>query len=681
MMEESQWVYSFVQSGRCRDTEWLPQGSKLPSSCLICGGWSAYSEDESCRFQDFRLLRHTSTGVLELAGFDEGSIQPAASLYPKVFEKNPQEVEIRELQSLIAKALEPVLVEELDVLELYSPCVVFKYLEKEFVACDLCNTSILFGSFFCSICAQEMCIYCYKEAKHLQEDEEYVSTQAYVKCAHDMHACSRIQRAELQAILQSVREVPAWDQPQKPPTAFMTECQLDAERYGSIPLLHLTHKEPFLHLWQIPLPLSVEPVQGATYDRYSPDNLDMLHGTKEIRATKYYRRSHNDSGRSKSKAMSVRQFLQICSSARLKTDHVVRIEELPQNKTLAESWPLEYPHFLIMAPFASHTSPIGFYNLASHYAINQYDRSAHKPDLGPKVQLSASIRKTGSLTLRMNIASTFYVLAHLDKSPNSWPSWLVFRREDTVPLRKFLNNKFPCAESDIIHGRQYYISDTDLVHLRDRGVRPYSITQKPGWSILIPAGCPHQVQTEGIVVHIVNQFVDCYSIPAGMQLTAEWRQYGERDTVQMKWLLWHAWHSLAQLASTMKSVVDVEAREATSTRKSRKNAKRRQTVGARDVKALNTHKASIAQGKMTEQEYAQSHVYHCPHLACLGSRRPFTGSSVFDHLSSRHKVHLGVPDRLMLLEKPQAEWQSAFITIMAKQRFYSDYAGPQAVPM
>lgn len=114
-----------------------------------------------------------------------------------------------------------------------------------------------------------------------------------------------------------------------------------------------------------------------------------------------------------------------------------------------------------------------------------------------------------------------------------------------------------------------------------------------------------------------------------MQLTAEWREYGARDTVQMKWLLWHTWHSLAKLKIILaKPVVDTETKDEITSRKNRKS----QTINARDDRALRRHKYLIAKGKITAKEYTETHVYRCPHIACLNSRRPFTAISVFDHL-------------------------------------------------
>ena len=81
-------------------------------------------------------------------------------------------------------------------------------------------------------------------------------------------------------------------------------------------------------------------------------------------------------------------------------------------------------------------------------------------------------------------------------------------------------------------------------------------------------------------------------------MTADWRDHGQRDTAQMKWILWHAWHSICKLeASVIKVVAGSENSEDGTTRKSRKNAKQRQTVGAHDCKALRKHKNLIAAGK------------------------------------------------------------------------------------
>ena len=46
----------------------------------------------------FRKLRHTSNGVLEEDGFDEGEEHAASVLYPGLFDNNPPDTDISDLE-------------------------------------------------------------------------------------------------------------------------------------------------------------------------------------------------------------------------------------------------------------------------------------------------------------------------------------------------------------------------------------------------------------------------------------------------------------------------------------------------------------------------------------------------------------------------------------------------------
>ncbi|KAI0087829.1 hypothetical protein BDY19DRAFT_953403 [Irpex rosettiformis] len=650
----------FVQSGRCRDHDWLPGGTKVPSLCVICAGWFKYDEAEPCRFEGFRKLRHPSNGVLEEDGFSEGDTNTPSVLYPGLFENNPQDTDINDLQIVIAKFLQPILEEEVEVHK--NPNLVFRHLEKDLVACDVCNTSILFSSWFCTECALEICCKCFKEGEWDVDQRD-----GAVYCIHEFRACSRMGTAELKSALSSAEAVAAQSRKEPAPyeTSFAQKCRVEAETYRVTPRLVRKHAEAFQLLWPLGIPISVDPPQGINFDPYSSTNLDILHGTEETFVSKCDFSPQNRIRRWKSKAMTVRRYLQTFTATDLNEYLVVKIEELPHRKTLAEAYPLQYMHYLKMIPFALYASPSGFYNLASHYALDQCDRSANKPDLGPKLYLSASNTQQCSVTLRMNMTGTMYVLANRDQSHQNVAVWTTFRREDVPQLRAFLSKRYPNAKGDAVHGRKHYLDHDDLRRLREQRVIPFSTVQKPGVAILIPAGCVYQAKAIGNIVQVANGFVDYYSIASTLELIDEWRKYRLPDTVQIKWILWYAWNSLVKMKDIkekVSAVFDV-ADEGFIRPKSRKS----QTVTARDSRALKRHRTRIAKGKTTPDEYAKTHIYRCPHATCSDSSRPYASYSVFDHLKAHHGVKLDDVERNILLKKPLDEWSSTFDIMMSRR--------------
>jgi [histone H3]-dimethyl-L-lysine9 demethylase len=111
---------------------------------------------------------------------------------------------------------------------------------------------------------------------------------------------------------------------------------------------------------------------------------------------------------------------------------------------------------------------------------------------------------SGSTRLHMDIADAVNVMVHSELTPKGDPgfaTWDLFRAEDAGKIREFLFEEFPLhSESphlDPIHSQHYYLDSVLLDKLRSsKGVKSFRIEQHPGEAVFIPAGCPHQVNSQ-----------------------------------------------------------------------------------------------------------------------------------------------------------------------------------------
>lgn len=77
--------------------------------------------------------------------------------------------------------------------------------------------------------------------------------------------------------------------------------------------------------------------------------------------------------------------------------------------------------------------------------------------------------------------------------------WHIFPAEDSDKIRQFLREQedFSSGLGDPIHSQSLCLTPRYLARLEaEHGVHPYTIHQKPGNAVFIPAGCAHQVRLD-----------------------------------------------------------------------------------------------------------------------------------------------------------------------------------------
>ena len=107
----------------------------------------------------------------------------------------------------------------------------------------------------------------------------------------------------------------------------------------------------------------------------------------------------------------------------------------------------------------------------------------------------------GSTRLHLDVTSAvnlmLYAVEHADGSP-SGALWHIFGPAAAPVLRQFIQSEAAAASDgqagDPIHDQKTYLTPALLDKLATiHGIHPYTVIQRPGDAIYIPAGCAHQV--------------------------------------------------------------------------------------------------------------------------------------------------------------------------------------------
>jgi hypothetical protein len=182
----------------------------------------------------------------------------------------------------------------------------------------------------------------------------------------------------------------------------------------------------------------------------------------------------------------------------------------------------------------------------------------------------------GSTRLHLDVTSAVNIMLYAADLTDGSPGgaiWHIFPSAAQPILREFLRTESTIGiqeSGDPIHNQAIYLTPTLLQLLAERhDVRPFSIHQRPGDAIFIPAGCAHQVRLPSILdvahlnvaelqvsnmsdsIKIACDFLDVDSLMASSQLVDAFREqrllhHWPEDVLQFEVTLWHAWTSLSK---------------------------------------------------------------------------------------------------------------------------------------
>jgi hypothetical protein len=156
----------------------------------------------------------------------------------------------------------------------------------------------------------------------------------------------------------------------------------------------------------------------------------------------------------------------------------------------------------------------GVRNLAAYFAHNaippDLGRAPHSllfyttektPLIGPKMYNAyGSVqddRHNGSTKLHMDLTDAVNIMiwAAENHGEPGYAVWHIFPAVTSSTLRTFLRDDVGITgPGDPIHSQTIYMTPAMLERLFVKhAIRPYTIRQRPGEAVFIPAGCPHQV--------------------------------------------------------------------------------------------------------------------------------------------------------------------------------------------
>ncbi|KAA1477404.1 hypothetical protein DENSPDRAFT_753068, partial [Dentipellis sp. KUC8613] len=232
----------------------------------------------------------------------------------------------------------------------------------------------------------------------------------------------------------------------------------------------------------------------------------------------------------------------------------LKLKDWPPTEHLKVRYGQHYDSFKLAVPFPDLTRPDGVLNLAAHFPDNIIS-----PDLGPKMYSAFGTvdddSHHGSTRLHKDVTDAVNVMAHASAPPegaSGGARWVIFHRRDAPALSKLLRElpefQFQ-GPGDPIHSQSIYLTPRDLQLLHDvHHITPYVFTQRPGDSVFIPAGSPHQVCNFSDSIKIAYDFICMENLSTTLELAQEYRQ--ERltnegdDVLQIYKTLWDAWHCL-----------------------------------------------------------------------------------------------------------------------------------------
>jgi lysine-specific demethylase 3 len=267
--------------------------------------------------------------------------------------------------------------------------------------------------------------------------------------------------------------------------------------------------------------------------------------------------------------INIHQFFKGYSNGLINHDgwpSMLKLKDWPPNKSFEEKLPRHSADFIAALPYLEYTHPhYGILNVAS-----KLPEDVVKPDLGPKTHIAygypQELGQGDSVTkLHCNMCDTVNILMHtaevtyeptelsnienLRKKHSITDSteeihetdyedggalWDIFRREDVPKLEKYLNTHY--KEFTHIHGKQiqkfihpihdetFYLNTYHKRKLKEEfEIEPWTLVQKLGDAVLIPAGCPHQIRNLKSCINVSLDFVSPENVLECIRLTEECR--------------------------------------------------------------------------------------------------------------------------------------------------------------
>ncbi|KAH6825444.1 Transcription factor jumonji domain-containing protein [Perilla frutescens var. hirtella] len=210
---------------------------------------------------------------------------------------------------------------------------------------------------------------------------------------------------------------------------------------------------------------------------------------------------------------------------------ILKLEDWPPGESLHEQLPRHYLEFVRCLPFMLYTHPCaGHLNMSTRIPI-----VSRKLDMGPKMSITYGVGQelgSSSLTMiRCALSDRVDILMHT----------AAISLVPSTSTSKAAELKEPeCVLAHPVHERAFYLTLADKRNLKEEyGVEPWTIVQKLGDAVFVPAGCPHQIRYLQSCTSVAFNFVAPESFGECIRLSAEYRRLPQNhrykeDKLQVK---------------------------------------------------------------------------------------------------------------------------------------------------
>ena len=450
--------------------------------------------------------------------------------------------------------------------------------------CDLCATTIFFGSYLCGCCGREYCLGCYEEwGPHSPPPKGPPRRALIVTCSkrryHSRDTMVFTTRAALGEIDSLLTRVDAYTTPEAisanlppphpaPISAEPAPAVDDTLSFLPVPKIHHENltQQHFSSHWHHSrgVPLVVTGLHSRFTLPWSPAYFLTRHGHEPC----LLNNCGSTNPESSTIEGSVRDFFANFDSSRLLFKNKKlppgswKLKDWPPADDFAQVFPGLFQDFENALPEAAwgYACREGGLNLAS-----KFPKGWNRPDLGPKMYNAypaedfltrededgdegrdgeVEVEVKGTTNLHLDITDAVNILVYASPTPDTLTStnpnltktvptdsaaiWDIFPPDSAASLRGYLkSNREGWGEviDDPIHRQLFYLSEKDLAHLARKPykVKSYRIYQRAGDAVFVPAGCPHQVRNVRGAVKVAVDFLSGEGVAVCRGLVEEGR--------------------------------------------------------------------------------------------------------------------------------------------------------------
>nr|XP_043621990.1 lysine-specific demethylase JMJ25-like [Erigeron canadensis] len=261
---------------------------------------------------------------------------------------------------------------------------------------------------------------------------------------------------------------------------------------------------------------------------------------------------------------------------------LMKLEDWLPSCVSEEEWPHHFVEFVKCLPFKDYTHPHdGYLNV-----LNKLPDLSLKPNMGPRMDITY---RGSVIKIRCDKSDTVNVLTHtsstkrnktkeheglvceegmqrnkdgqfLDDQVEEGALWDIYRRQDTAILEEYIRKHSEKPIVHPIHDRNFYL---DIEHKRklkeEFGIEPWSIKQKLGDAIFIPAGCAYQVKNLKSNTKVEFNFLSPESLEECILLQQKFRMLptdhrAKQEVLNIgKTIIYALDHAMADLAKVIHS--------------------------------------------------------------------------------------------------------------------------------